>query len=176
MLLQITLQGTDLLTKQEIVWRKNAFTFGRQDYQWGHEPCIYGWKDGGSHYFTESRRECTIFDDFPMGYGAMSKEELVSWIKEYFENRDSGSMLYANKPTRDDLHPTMKPLKLIGTLVKNSSEEGQLVLDLFGGSGSTLMACEQLGRDCYMMEYDPKFVDVIIDRWEKLTGEKAELL
>ena len=70
----------------------------------------------------------------------------------------------------------MKPLKLIGELVKNSSKEGWTVLDLFGGSGSTLMACEALGRVCYTMEYDPKFVDVIIDRWQKATGREATLL
>lgn len=166
-------KNTDLLPKQELVWRKNQFTLGRQDYQWAHEPCIYGWKSGDSHYFVESRREATVFDDFPTGYGTKTKEELVAWIKDYFEKRDSGTMIYAAKPTKDDLHPTMKPLSLIGTLVNNSSEGGQVVLDLFGGSGSTLIACEQLGRRCYMMEYDPKFVDVIIDRWEQFTGKKA---
>ena len=103
----------------------------------------------------------------------MPKEDLVAWVKDYFENRDSGTMLYANKPAKDDLHPTMKPLSLIATLIKNSSEKGQLILDLFGGSGSTLMCCEQLDRKCYMMEYDPKFVDVIIERWESFTGRKA---
>ena len=162
-----------LLAKQELIWRKNHFTLGRQDYQWAHEPCIYGWKEGAGHYFTESRKECTVFDDFPMGYASMPKEDLVAWVKDYFENRDSGTMLYANKPAKDDLHPTMKPLSLIATLIKNSSEKGQLILDLFGGSGSTLMCCEQLDRKCYMMEYDPKFVDVIIERWESFTGRKA---
>lgn len=106
----------------------------------------------------------------------MSKEELVDWIRQYFENRDSGTMLYANKPVKDDLHPTMKPLKLIGTLIINSSQENDTVLDLFGGSGSTLIACEQLNRSCLMMEYDPKFVDVIIERWETMTGQKAVLI
>lgn len=70
----------------------------------------------------------------------------------------------------------MKPLKLIGRLVKNSSKPGQIVLDTFGGSGSTLMVCEQLDRICYTMELDPKYCDVIIDRWERYTGEKAELI
>lgn len=71
---------------------------------------------------------------------------------------------------------TMKPVKLIGTLIQNSSRKGEKVLDLFGGSGTTLIACEELGRACFMMEYDPKYVDVIVDRWEKLTGQKAILL
>lgn len=68
----------------------------------------------------------------------------------------------------------MKPIKLCGKLICNSTRAEENVLDLFGGSGSTLIACEQLNRKCYMMEYDPKYVDVIIDRWEQLTGQKAK--
>lgn len=68
----------------------------------------------------------------------------------------------------------MKPIKLCGKLICNSTRSEEKVLDLFGGSGSTLIACEQLNRKCYMMEYDPKYVDVIIDRWEQLTGQKAK--
>ena len=70
----------------------------------------------------------------------------------------------------------MKPIKLIARLLRNSSRQEELVLDLFGGSGSTLMACEQLNRKCYTMEYDPRYVDVIIQRWEEFTGRKAELI
>lgn len=73
-----------------------------------------------------------------------------------------------------DLHPTMKPLELVARAIKNSSVKNNIVLDLFGGSGSTLIACEQLNRKCFMMEYEPKYIDVIINRWEKLTGKKAE--
>ena len=82
-------------------------------------------------------------------------------------------VLYEKKPIRNDAHPTMKPIALMGRLIRNSSREGETVLDLFGGSGSTLMACEQLGRTCWMMEIDPKYADVIIRRWEAFTGEKA---
>ena len=70
----------------------------------------------------------------------------------------------------------MKPITLMENALLNSSEQGDAVLDLFGGSGSTLIACEQLNRRCYMMEIDPKYVDVIIDRWEQFTGEKAVLI
>lgn len=83
------------------------------------------------------------------------------------------TIIRENKPLKNDLHPTMKPIKLLAYLLKNSSERGQKILDLFGGSGSTLIACEQLNRQCYMMEYDPKYVDVIINRWEEYTGKKA---
>lgn len=81
-----------------------------------------------------------------------------------------------NKPLKNDLHPTMKPIKLLARLIQNSSNKGDAVLDLFGGSGSTLIACEQLGRVCYTSELDPRFVDVIIERYETFTGKKAVLL
>ena len=74
------------------------------------------------------------------------------------------------------VHPTQKPVGLIGEILKDFSDKNGLILDCFGGSGSTLIACEQLNRTCYMMEYEPRYVDVIIDRWETLTGEKAVLL
>lgn len=80
------------------------------------------------------------------------------------------------RPTRSDEHPTMKPVALVAKAIKNSSHKGNLVLDLFGGSGTTLIACEETDRDCCMMELDPKYVDVIITRWENMTGEKAVLL
>ena len=79
-----------------------------------------------------------------------------------------------NKPSRSEQHPTMKPLDLIGYQIKNSSKPGDNVLDVFGGSGSTMIACEQLNRKCYMMELDPKYCDVIVKRWEEYTGKKAK--
>ena len=79
------------------------------------------------------------------------------------------------KPIRNDVHPTMKPVNLCARAIRNSSPRGGIVLDLFGGSGSTLIACEQLSRTSYMMELDPKYCDVIVQRWEDLTGQKAEL-
>lgn len=81
-----------------------------------------------------------------------------------------------DKPRKADLHPTMKPVALCCSLIRLTSGKGDLVLDLFGGSGSTLIACEQLERRCFMMEYDPKYADVIIKRWEDFTGKKAELV
>ena len=82
-------------------------------------------------------------------------------------------MIREDKPAKSEEHPTMKPVKLISYLIRNSSRKGELVLDIFGGSGTTMIACEQLGRRCYMMELDPKYCDVIIKRWEGLTGQKA---
>ena len=106
----------------------------------------------------------------------LTKDELLDMVKDLLEEQVPTTIIHEDKPMRNDVHPTMKPIKLIGRLVKNSSKPKENVIDFFGGSGSTLIACEQLGRNCYSMELDPKYIDVIIDRWEKLTGEKAVLL
>lgn len=116
-----------------LVWVKNSLVLGRQDYHWRHEPILYGWKEGGSHYFIEDRTQDTVW--------------------EY------------NKPKANDLHPTMKPLELVGRAIKNSSRKDNLVLDLFGGSGSTLIAAEQIQRSAYLMEIDERYVDVIVKRY-----------
>lgn len=129
---------------QCLVWIKNTFVMGRQDYQWRHEPILYGWKLGASHYFVDDRTLDTVLE--------------------------------FDKPNRNAEHPTMKPIELIAYLIKNSSKKDEIVLDLFGGSGSTLIACEQLERKAYMMELDPRYCDVIIDRWEKFTNKKAEII
>lgn len=130
-----------LTIRQQLIWVKSNFALGRQDYQWQHEPCLYGWKAGAGHYFVDDRTLSTILEE--------------------------------KKPTASLLHPTMKPIELLARLITNSSKRDELVLDIFGGSGSTLIACEKLGRTCYMMEIDPYYVDVIIDRWETLTNQKA---
>lgn len=123
---------------QCLIWVKNSFTMGRQDYQWQHEPILYGWKPGAGHYFVDDRSLSTIW--------------------EY------------DKPKKNDLHPTMKPLELVGRAINNSSLVGQLVLDLFGGSGSTLIASYKAKRNCYSMELDEKYVDVIVKRYIKNKG------
>lgn len=173
---ETALNRAGLQVREQLIWNKSSFTLGRQDYQWKHEPCLYGWKDGAPHYFVDSRTEMTVYEDKKPNINKMSKQELKDYIKELLEEKVATTVINVDKPSRSEDHPTMKPLKLIGYQVKNSSRKGDIVLDLFGGSGSTLMACEQLGRTCYTMELDPKFVDVIIKRWETLTGKKAELL
>ena len=137
-------KDSDLEVKQCLIWEKQHISLGRQDYQWIHEPCLYGWKKGASHKWYSDRKQTTV--------------------------------LKFEKPNRSELHPTMKPIALFDYLIKNSTKEGDIVLDLFGGSGTTIMACEQDGRTGYVMEYDPKYVDVIIKRWEEFTGRKAELI
>lgn len=161
------------LYKQELIWVKNSLVLGRSDYQWQHEPCLYGWKAGASHYFTEDRTQCTVVDEWP-DFDKMDKASLRDFCKRVFD-RDALAMdiIREDKPTRNAEHPTMKPIPLMGRFIRNSSRRGATVIDLFGGSGSTLMACEQLDRTCRTMEYDPKYCDVIVQRWEKFTGRKA---
>lgn len=126
-----------------LIWSKNAFVLGRQDYQWKHEPCLYGWKDGASH----------------------------SW----YSDRSQTTVLNFDRPERNGEHPTMKPVELFKYLMANSSKAGEVVLDSFGGSGTTLIAAEELGRKALLMEIDPIYCDVIIERWQNFTGQKAVL-
>ena len=102
-------------------------------------------------------------------------DQLKDYIKELRRVLDQDTtIIRQDKPSSSSLHPTMKPVPMIAEQIKNSSKPGEVVLDLFGGSGSTLIACEQLGRQARVMELDPVYCDVIIERWEALTGEKAE--
>ena len=131
--------------KHELMWLKNqpTFSMGRLDYDYKHEPIMYGWKKTHNFY----------------GKGKFTK-----------------SVWEIDKPRESKLHPTMKPIELIANALENSTKENDCVLDVFGGSGSTLIACEQLNRKCYMCELDPHYCDIIIDRWQQFTGEKAELI
>ncbi len=158
--------------RQNLIWVKNTFALGRQDYQWKHEPCLYGWKDG-SHYFFDSRKESTVVEDERPNIAKMSKADMRALLEEIYSDKTETTALHEDKPSRSVEHPTMKPVKLIARLLRNSSKPGWTVLDPFGGSGTTLIACEQLGRKCLTMELDPKYCDVIIARWERLTGLQA---
>ena len=148
-----------LRVRQCLIWVKNSMVMGRQDYQWKHEPCLYGESE-----IEEDEHE-------PCLYG---------WTKGhkhyFFKNRRQTTVLNFDKPVKSAEHPTMKPIKLFDYQMQCSSKPGENVLDLFAGSGTTIMAAEQNGRHAFCMEYDPKYADVIIDRWEKFTGEKAALL
>lgn len=120
------------------IWVKNHFVLGRSDYQWQHEPVLYGFLQNGRHSWYSDRRQTTIWN--------------------------------YDKPKRSENHPTSKPLDLLGYPIQNSSQENSIVLDTFGGSGSTLMACEQLGRICHTMELDEKYASVILRRYAEGSG------
>lgn len=161
--------------RQCLIWNKNCFVLGRQDYQWKHEPCLYGWKDGAAHYFVDDRTQSTVFEDKGVDFKKLKKEELVQLLQNICAAKVSTSVIDCDRPSRSEEHPTMKPVKLLALQIRNSSRMGEIVLDPFGGSGSTLIACEQLGRKARLVELDPKYCDVILDRWEKLTGGTATL-
>ncbi len=131
-----------LKVRQCLVWVKSVLVPGRQDYQWKHEPCLYGWAEGASHTWLSDRAQTTVLE--------------------------------FDKPSRSADHPTIKPVDLFGYLIGNSCKPGGTVLDTFGGSGSTLIAAEQSGRTAALLELDPRYCDVIVSRFEKFAGRKAE--
>lgn len=165
-----------LHVRQTLIWVKSTFAFGRQDYHWQHEPCMYGWKEGAAHYFVDDRTQTTVYEDVRPDIKRLKKEEMRALLEDIYSDKTSTTVIHEEKPTASAEHPTMKPVRLIARLLRNSSQRGGTILDPFGGSGTTLIACEQLGRRCRMMELDPHYVDVIIDRWEKMTGKEAYLI
>lgn len=127
---------------QELVWNKSSLVLGRQDYQWKHEPCLYGWKAGSGHAWYNDRKQTTVID--------------------------------CKRPTKSADHPTMKPVELFEYQIKNSSKAGDIVLDLFGGSGTTMIASARCGRKARLMEKDPHYCDVIRRRWTQWAKENGK--
>ena len=160
--------------KQQLIWVKNNIVIGRQDYQWQHEPIIYGWKEGGPHYFVAERNNRTVIED-KIDLDAMSKKELLEFAKEMLNDAEHPTtVIHEDKPLVNAEHPTMKPVKLCGRFIKNSSRAGELVVDFFLGSGSTLIASHQLDRNCYGIEISPEYCQVILDRI-KLFDKEVEI-
>lgn len=122
------------------VWVKNSMVMGRQDYQWQHEPCLYGWKPGAGHFWNSDRKQTTVWN--------------------------------FDKPQRNAIHPTMKPIALMAYPICNSSLPGQIVADFFSGSGSTLLACQQTDRICCAMEIDPRYVSATVSRYRAMFPEQ----
>lgn len=133
---RLAMKNAGIMVKQCLIWVKNSMVMGRQDYQWKHEPCLYGWKEGASHGWYSDRKQTTVLE--------------------------------FDRPTRNAEHPTMKPIPLIAYQIGNSSKQGDIVADGFGGSGTTMVASHQMQRKCYMVEFDPKYCQVIVDRMRKL--------
>lgn len=153
--------------KQNLVWVKNRIVLGGSDYQKRYEPIIYAIKPGAIRYFISDRGTDSIIDQ-RVDYSKWTKDELIKALESY--PTDS---INCNKTQKADLHPTMKPVKLITEMMLNSSIKNDIVLDPFGGSGSTLIAAEQTQRRARLIELQPKYVDVIIKRWQDFTGEQA---
>ena len=170
------LDAVGLYFRQQIIWKKNNFVLGRMDYQGIHEPCFYGWKEG-AHYFIKERNRTTIYSDSEeINIDKMKKAEMQKLLHDILDQKEHVSVIDCPKPQRSADHPTMKPVRLFGYLMQNSSRQHDIILDTFGGSGTTIVAAEQLDRRARLMELDPHYCDVIIARWEKLTGGKATKL
>lgn len=170
--------------RQCLIWVKNSFVMGRQDYQWQHEPILYGWKPGAGHKFYGGRKQSSVIENPPIiaedidgGYLLhilTAEGEVLVKVPDYeLQEASETTIWHCDKPQRNGGHPTMKPISLCARAIINSSKKGDIVLDLFGGSGSTLIAAEQTGRRCRMMELDPIYATVIINRFENETGTKA---
>ncbi len=163
--------GAGFLYKQHLVWVKNNIVIGKQDYQWQHEPILYGWKDGGPHYFINDRSQHTVIED-KVDFDAMTKKELLAYVKELQnDNEHPSTIIHEDKPMKNADHPTMKPVKLIGRLIRNSSRAFDLVIDFFLGSGSTLIAAHQLERNCFGIEISPQYCQIILDRIKEYDPE-----
>lgn len=168
------------LMKQTLIWIKSSLVLGRQDYHWRHEPILYGWKPGAAHTWNNDRKQTTVIEP-ETGIKILEKNnkyqltldtnfsEVVLEVNDYkiINNNDDSiqTTWFFNKPSKNGEHPTMKPVKLVGRAIKNSSLIGELILDPFAGSGSTMIACEELGRKSNMIEFDPIYCDVIIRRY-----------
>ena len=139
--------------------------------------CLYGWKEGAGHYFAPRRDLATVIETAQaLDIDSLNKDDLRKVLHTILDADIPTSVIDCPKPLRSAEHPTMKPIPLIALQMKNSTRRHEVVLDIFGGSGTTMMAAEQLGRKCYMVEYDPAYCDVIVKRWEELTGKQAQII
>jgi DNA modification methylase len=161
-----------LKLSQVLIWVKQSATLSRQDFNWQHEPILYGWLEGEGHFFFGDFTKTTVIDDDgKIDLDKLKKEELLTIVKEHHASHPS-TVIRQDRPTKSELHPTMKPVALVERMIEWSSEPGDLVLDLFGGSGTTLIAAHTMSRTAYLMELDPHYADVICLRFQRLTGIK----
>lgn len=165
------IEAAGLVVKQTLVWVKNQFVLGRQDYQWQHEPIFYGWKPGAAHKWYGDFDKKTVIDT-EQDPKKMNKEELVQLVKELRNGRLT-SVIREDRPSSSQDHPTMKPIALIEHMMRNSSTIGDTVLDIFGGSGGTMIAAERNRRKARLVELEPGYCDVIIRRYQAFTGRMA---
>lgn len=166
-------QESGLDVKQCLIWVKNSFVIGRQDHQWQHEPILYGWKPGAAHKWYGEFNKSTVIDEQPK-VNDLDRSELMNLVRE-LRNTLATTVIREDKPKANGDHPTMKPIRLIGLHLKNSTRRGDVVIDFCGGSGSTLIACEKLGRKARLCELSPTYAQVIVERWQEFTGKDAIL-
>lgn len=164
-----------------LIWKKDSLVLGRSDFQWMHEPILYGWKPGSRHRWYGGRKLTTVQDwggdpvvDLGDGrYQITVGERVLTLTGDVKIEETPSSVVFHEKPKRSGEHPTMKPVGLVEKFLRCNARSGDLVIDGFGGSGSTMMAAERLGMSARLIEFDPKFVDVIVRRWQEYTGRRA---
>ncbi|MBP0634895.1 site-specific DNA-methyltransferase [Cupriavidus sp. AcVe19-6a] len=165
-----------------LIWRKDSLVLGRSDYQWIHEPILYGWKPGAAHRFYGGRKQSTVeawakgrgIDQLADGRWAIAWGDsllVVDGKAEVVELPTTAT--FVERPRRSAEHPTMKPVSLVERHLAMSARPGAVVVDAFGGSGSTLIAADRQGMCARLVELDPRYVDVIVRRWQTLTGLAA---
>lgn len=170
-----------------LIWVKNNFVLSGSDWHNQFEPILYGWRNGSDHYFAGFRDEGNVWTNLEILKAKVDDDgdtviklglftlKLKGKVEgKVMRKRDTVDIWEEKRPAKSEQHPTMKPIKLVSKAIRASSQRGQVVLDPFGGSGSTLIAAERTGRTCYMMELDPKYIDVILQRYENVTGEKPQ--
>lgn len=162
---------TAWLLHQTLVWVKDRMVLGHSDYHYQHETLIYGWKRGAERPWFGGREGATVLDEAPV-LTSMRRPELLELVSELRRTVPT-DVRRVDRPSRSAEHPTMKPLALIEPLLLNSSARGAVVLDPFVGSGATLVASERLGRRCRAIELDPRYCDVVLERWERQTSHRA---
>jgi len=167
---ETAIKAAGLKVKQELIWDK-GMVLGHSDYHWSYEPCLYGCHEDTNSTWYGDRSQKTLLAYNRTDIRNMTKESMEKMLLAMHEGRSVWRISRDN--VQEYVHPTQKPVTLAGTAIKNSSAPNNIILDLFGGSGSTLIAAEQLDRKCRMMEFDPHYCDVIIARWEKFTGQTA---
>ena len=164
------INSAGLRVKQELIWDK-GMVLGRSDYQWAYEPCFYGTHEGENCTWYGDRKQKTFLAYNKKQVRDMKKEQMEELLINLHDGRTCWKIDRDN--AAEYIHPTQKPVEVMARAMRNSSCVNQIVLDIFGGSGTTLIAAEQLNRRAYMMELDPHYCDVIIARWEKATGKTA---
>uniref|UniRef100_A0AAU6W266 DNA modification methylase n=1 Tax=Pseudomonas phage Touem01 TaxID=3138548 RepID=A0AAU6W266_9VIRU len=167
---------------QTLIWKKNNIALGVSDYQNLHEPILYGWRPGSRHKWHGGRKNKTVIE---VGEGGpISRMSDGRWCIKVGDQvlvvdgaatleESPSSVIFEPKPAKSELHPTQKPVALVERMLSNSARSGDLVVDAFGGSGTTLLAADRLGMSARLMELDPKFVDVIVTRWQDYIGRRA---
>lgn len=165
---------------QNLIWVKQSGVMCRQDFNWKHEPILYGWKEGAAHYFCKDFSNTTVIsqpDETEAKYKEMTKDQLIKELRRIRnDNQPPNTVIEYDRPSVSELHPTMKPVGLVELMLEWSSQQGEIVLDLFGGSGTTLIASHKHRRKARIMELSPKFCDVIIKRYQEFTKQDAILL